>query len=111
MTGPSPDQPPFSEPDADRSGADVAEAIEVAERDSALDDLHTDAQGTTSGEAPVERAAGDPDMTEGQVVYGPDDSAEDDAGHDRPETESAGAAQAVRGARASDLRASGEQSS
>ena len=109
MTGPSPDKPPFSEPDADRSGPDVAEAIEVAERGSALDDLHTDAEGTRSGEAPVERAAGDPDMTEGQVVYGPDDSAADDAGSDRPETDSAGAAQAVRGARASDLRTAGEQ--
>jgi hypothetical protein len=110
MTTPSPDQPPFGAPDAGRSGQDVSEAIEVAERDSSLDDLHTDAEGTTSGEAPVEQAAGDPDMTEGQVVYGSDDDGQDDPGTARPEQESSGAAQAVRGARASDLRAAGEQS-
>jgi hypothetical protein len=107
MTAHSPDEPPFSTPDPDRSGADVAEAIEVAERGTALDDLHTDAEGTRSGEAPVERAAGDPEMTEGQVVYASDDG--DDAGRDRPEATSSGAAQSVRGARASDLRAAGEQ--
>jgi hypothetical protein len=95
-----------SAPDASRSGADVTEAIEVAERGSALDDLHTDAEGTRSGAAPVERAAGDPDMTEGQVVYGPDDAAEDAGdGDQRPEEASSGAAQSVRGARVSDVRA------
>ncbi len=109
MTTPSSDQPPVSEPDSSRSGADVAEAIEVAERGSALDDLHTDAEGTKSGEAPVEQAGGDPEMTQGQVVYGPDDGGRDDAGGDRPEPASSGAAQSVRGARASDLRAAGEQ--
>ena len=104
MSTPSPDQPPVSPPDPGRSGRDVSEAIEVAERGSALDDLHTDAEGTKSGEAPVERAAGDPEMTQGQVVHGDDDA--DDV---RPETQSSGAAQSVRGARASDLRAAGEQ--
>jgi hypothetical protein len=108
MTPHSPDEPPFSTPDPDRSGADVAEAIEVAERGTALDDLHTDAEGTTSGEAPVERAAGNPDMTEGQVVHASDDGG-DDAGRERPEATSSGAAQSVRGARTSDLRAAGEQ--
>ena len=109
MTASPPDTPPVSEPDSSRSGADVAEAIEVAERGSALEDLHTDAVGTKSGEAPVEQAAGDPEMTEGQVVYGPDDAAGDDADAGRAETASSGAAQSVRGARASDLRAAGEQ--
>ena len=109
MPASSPDQPPVSPPDDSRSGADVAEAIEVAERGTALDDLHTDAEGTKSGEAPVEQAAGDPDMTEGQVVYGEDVDGADDADGGRPETESSGAAQSVRGARASDLRAAGEQ--
>ena len=108
MTGPSPDPSPVSAPDPSRSGADVAEAIEVAERGTALDDLHTDAEGTKTGEAPVEQAAGDPDMTEGQVVHGTDAGGDDDAAG-RPETESSGAAQSVRGARASDLRAAGEQ--
>ena len=105
MTAHSPDEPPFSAPDADRSGADVAEAIEVAESGTALDDLHTDPDGAAS----VERAADDPEMTEGQVVYGADDADEDDPGTARPEQQSSGAAQAVRGARASDLRAAGEQ--
>jgi hypothetical protein len=106
MPDPSPDQPPVSTPDPSRSGDDVAEAIGVAERGTALDDLHTDAEGTASGRAPVERAGGDPDMTEGQVVHGADDTG---GTGDRPETESSGAAQSVRGARASDLRAAGEQ--
>jgi hypothetical protein len=110
MPSPSADQPPASAPDASRSGADITEAIEVAERGSALDDLHTDAEGTKSGQAPVEQAGGDPDMTEGQVVYGPDDPEADDTADDgRPESASSGAAQSVRGARVSDLRAAGEQ--
>ena len=64
MTGPSLDRPPVSAPEDARSGADVAEAIEVAERGSAVEDLHTDAEGTRSGEA-VEQAAGDPRMSDG----------------------------------------------
>jgi hypothetical protein len=95
--------------DHSRSGDDIAEAIEVAERGSAVEEVHDEGTEAKSGTAPVEQTAGDPDMTEGQVVYGPDDDGQDDAGTARPEQESSGAAQAVRGARASDLRAAGEQ--
>ena len=94
--------------DHSRSGEDIAEAIEVAERGSAVEEVHDQGTEAKSGEAPVEQTAGDPDMTEGQVVYGTDAGGDDDAAG-RPETESSGAAQSVRGARASDLRAAGEQ--
>ena len=102
MTRPSPDE--------SRSGADVAEAIEVAERGSALDDLHTNAEGTKSGEAPVEQAAGDPEMTEGQVVYGigGDDEAAAPGASPGPTEESSGVAQSVVGARTSDEVAADE---
>ena len=58
--------------DHSRSGEDIAEAIEVAERGSAVEEVHDQGTGATSGEAPVERSAGDPEMTEGQVVHGSD---------------------------------------
>jgi len=109
MTGPSPDQPPFSEPDADRSGADVAEAIEVAERGSSVQEVHDRPAETTSGEAPVERSAGDPEMTEGQVVLGEGAAgAATGSGPAAPEGVSGGA-QSQQGARASD-RAAAEPS-
>jgi hypothetical protein len=80
-----------------RSGADITEAVEVAERGSSVDDVHDRPERNTSGEAPVEQAAGDRAMTEGQVVGG------DGGGSDAdPATPSSGAAQSQRGARASD---------
>jgi hypothetical protein len=60
--------------DHSRSGDDIAEAIEVAERGSSVQEVHDQGTEATSGEAPVERSAGDPEMTEGQVVYGGDES-------------------------------------
>ena len=92
--------------DHGRSGEDVAEAIEVAERGSSVQDVHDQPERTKSGEAPVERAAGDPEMTEGQVVLG--DGGDDASTATGPESQSSGAAQSQRGARASDLRAAGE---
>lgn len=57
-------------PDHSRSGEDVAGAIEVAERGSVVEEVHDQGTEAKSGEAPVERSAGDPEMTEGQVAYG-----------------------------------------
>jgi hypothetical protein len=105
MTGPSPDQP-IGGADHTRSGDDVAEAIEVAERGSSVQDVHDAPQRSTSGEAPVEQAAGDPEMSEGQVVYG--DDADGGTPPGAAEPASSGAAQSQRGARASDLRAAGD---
>ena len=66
---PSPDG---TSADHSRSGDDVAEAIEVAERGSAVEEVHDRGTAAKSGDAPVERSAGDPGMTEGQVVHGSD---------------------------------------
>ena len=58
---------------------------------------------TASGAAPVERTAGDPEMTEGQVAYGSDET--DTSGSAAPGTTpgptdtSSGVAQSVTGAR------------
>jgi hypothetical protein len=85
-------------PDDSRSGADIAEAIDVAEAGSQVEAPHDRGQFDTSGEAPVEQVRDDPEMTEGQVVYG--------SGSDEGTTSggvaqgvSSGAAQSVRGAR------------
>jgi hypothetical protein len=88
-----------SSPDHSRSGADIAEAIEVAERGSSVEEVHDRPESTKSGEAPVERSGGDPEMTEGQVVLG-----EGEPGRHRPhgldpEAGSSGAAQSAPGAR------------
>jgi hypothetical protein len=57
-------------PDHSRSGADIAEAIGVAEEGSQVETVHDRGTENTSGEAPVEQTYGDPEMTEGQVVLG-----------------------------------------
>jgi hypothetical protein len=95
-------------PDHSRSGDDIAEAIGVAEEGSAVQEVHDRGTENTTGEAPVERAAGDPEMTEGQVVLG-----EGEPGRHRPigldpEAGSSGAAQSQPGARVSDRAAAGE---
>ena len=101
--------------DHSRSGDDIAEAIEVAERGSAVEEIHDRGTEATSGEAPVERSAGDPEMTEGQVVYGSDEPA-DDAGAapgttPGPSDTSSGVAQSVVTGRTSDRVASGDEGS
>jgi hypothetical protein len=105
----SPQEPSTEGTSADhsRSGEDVAEAIGVAERGSSVQEVHDRGTENTTGEAPVERAAGDPEMTEGQVVLG-----EGESGHHRaigldPEAGSSGAAQSQPGARDSDRQAAG----
>ncbi len=99
-------------PDHSRSGQDIAEAIEVAERGSSVQEVHDRGNEATSGTAPVERAAGDPDMTEGQVVHG--DGGSGGSGSAAPGTapgptaESSGVAQSVVGGRPADDVAAGE---
>ena len=88
-----------SSPDHSRSGEDIAEAIEVAERGSAVEEVHDRGTENTTGEAPVEQTAGDPEMTEGQVVYGRGEDSGAEGGSPGPTDESSGAAQSVRGAR------------
>ena len=81
-------QPPTDGTSADhsRSGADIAEAIEVAERGSSVEEVHDRGTEAKSGEAPVERSADDPEMTEGQVAYGSgDESADSDRGVPGPD--------------------------
>jgi hypothetical protein len=85
-----------------RSGDDVTEAVEVAERGSSVEDVHDQPERSKSGAAPVEQAAGDPAMTEGQAVGAAGGSDAD------PATPSSGAAQSQHGARASDKAAAGD---
>jgi hypothetical protein len=101
-------EPPTGGTSADesRSGADIAEAIEVAERDSSVQELHNRPEDTKAGEAPVEQTHGDPAMTEGQVVLG-EGNDDEDAGLNPAEAGSGGA-QSVVGARTSDRLAAGE---
>jgi hypothetical protein len=96
----TPEEPATEGTSADhsRSGDDIAEAIGVAERGSAVEEVHDQGTAATSGEAPVEQTAGDPEMTEGQVVYGEDDS-DAGGGSPGPTPQSSGAAQSVTGAR------------
>jgi len=84
-------------PDDARSGADIAEAIDVAEAGSQVRSPHDRGQFDTSGEAPVEQVRDDPEMTEGQVVYGSGGEGGTTSGG--TEGVSSGAAQSVRGAR------------
>jgi hypothetical protein len=96
-------------PDHARSGDDIAEAIEVAEQGSSVQEVHDRGTENTTGEAPVEQRYGDPEMTEGQVVLG-----EGEPGGHRPigldpEAGSSGAAQSEPGARVSDRVAAGEE--
>jgi hypothetical protein len=103
-------EPPTDGTSADhsRSGDDVVEAVQVAERGSSVQEVHDRPQDSTPGKAPVEQSAGDPEMTEGQVVLG-----EGEPGRHRsigldPEAGSSGAAQSEPGARISDRIAAGE---
>ncbi len=100
-------------PDHSRSGQDIAAAIEVAERGSSVEEVHDSGTAAKSGTAPVERTAGDPEMTEGQVVYG-SGSEGGGGGSAAPGTspgptgDSSGVAQSVVSGRPSDDVAAGE---
>ncbi|TFV72235.1 hypothetical protein E4P39_17240 [Blastococcus sp. CT_GayMR19] len=97
--------------DRSRSGKDIAEAIDVAERGSAVEEVHDRGTEAKSGEAPVERSADDPEMTEGQVVYGSDAEGSGAAPGTSPGAtpESSGVAQSVPGARRTDQVAAGQE--
>ena len=105
---PSPDG---TSADHSRSGEDIAEAIEVAERGSSVEEVHDQGTGNKSGEAPVESSAGDPEMTEGQVAYGSDAGGSGAAPGTSPGAtpESSGVAQSAPGARRSDQLAAGQE--
>lgn len=105
MTGPENEATEGTSPDSSRSGADIAEAIEVAERGSAVQEVHDRPGGTRSGEAPVERSAGDPEMTEGQVVLGEGTAKGVTGSGPAPAEGVSGGAQSQQGARASDRAA------
>jgi len=101
-------------PDHSRSGEDIAEAIGVAERGTSVEEVHDKGTQATSGTAPVERSAGDPEMTEGQVVHGSDEPGDDDGGAapgttPAPSDTSSGVAQSVVAGRTSDRVASGDE--
>ncbi|WP_448627535.1 hypothetical protein [Geodermatophilus sp. URMC 64] len=98
MSTPRDDDPVAdTNPDDSRSGADIAEAIEVAEEGSRVEAVHDRGQYDTTGEAPVEQVRDDPEMTQGQVVYG--SGSEGGTTGTGAEGVSSGAAQSVRGAR------------
>jgi len=98
---------PFA--DHSRSGDDVAEAIEVAERGSSVQEIHDRPEDAKPGAAPVEQTDADPEMTEGQVVLGDEGGGKDagPSGSPGPTGGSSGVAQSVVGARASDEIAGG----
>jgi len=85
-------------PDHSRSGADIAEAIEVAEDGSQAGAAHDRGTENTTGQAPVEQTYGDPEMTEGQVVLGSGETGRHRAA-DGPAEGTSGGAQSVQGAR------------
>ena len=106
----SPDEPltEGTEPDHSRSGADIAEAVEVAEHGTSVQEVHDRGTENTSGDAPVERTAGDPEMTEGQVVLGDGEPGRHRAPAQRPAEGTSGAAQSQTGPRVSDLVSGGD---
>jgi hypothetical protein len=96
----SPEEPRTGDtsPDHSRSGQDVAEAIEVAEQGSSVEEVHDSGTENTTGEAPVEQTYGDPEMTEGQVVLGDGEGGRHRAA-ENPAEGTSGGAQSVQGAR------------
>ena len=98
-----------SSADHSRSGNDIAESIGVAEAGSSVQEVHDRGPENTSGQAPVEQTAGDPEMTEGQVVLGDGEPGENRTSGPMPDEQTSGAAQSVQGARASDRVAAGEE--
>ena len=104
-SGPAPGED--GAPDDARSGADIAEAIEVAERGSSVQEVHDRGTEDRSGEAPVEQVRDDPERTEGQVVSGSGEPTVPESGLD-PAQAGSGGAQSVVGARTPDRLAGGE---
>lgn len=95
--------------DNSRSGADVREAVNVAEAGTRAEGDHSHPERAKSGEAPVEQVYNDPAMTEGQrIVTGAATTSGDVPPGPSPAEAGSGGAQSVVGARESDRRAAGQ---
>jgi hypothetical protein len=95
--------------DDSRSGADVGEAVDVAESGTKAQGDHSHPERAKTGEAPVEQVFNDPAMTEGQRTV--TDSARTSGSVPQgpsPAEAGSGGAQSVVGARESDRFAAGE---
>lgn len=88
----------------ERSGADVAEAVDTAADGTAHGGVQSDPADMKPHAAPVEQVQGDPSMTEGQVVDGPGTGSSTPP---QPGPVGSGGAQAVVGPRESDRLAGG----
>jgi hypothetical protein len=92
-----------------RSGADIAQAIDVAESGSSVREFHDRGTEDKSGEAPVEQMRGDAEMTQGEVVLGEGHPTEPpSSGLDPRQAAGSGGAQSQPGARMSDRESAGE---
>ncbi|WP_427018241.1 hypothetical protein ACQCSX_06610 [Pseudarthrobacter sp. P1] len=102
-------RPPGADVTADpvRSGADVAEAIEIAESGTAVQGMHSHSEQSKSGEAPVEQVFGDPAMTTGRSGTGSAGTEQAVPPRPSPAEAGSGGAQSVIGARESDRLAAG----
>ena len=95
--------------DDPRSGADVGEAVEIAEAGTKAQGDHSHPERAKSGQAPVEQVFNDPAMTEGQrTVTGSATAAGAVPPGPSPADAGSGGAQSVIGARESDRLAAGE---
>jgi hypothetical protein len=95
--------------DHSRSGADVGEAVDIAESGTKAQGDHSHPERAKSGEAPVEQVFNDPAMTEGQrTVTGSSTTAGTVPPGPSPAEAGSGGAQSVVGARESDRLAAGE---
>lgn len=95
--------------DNSRSGADVREAVNVAEAGTRAEGDHAHPERAKSGEAPVEQVYDDPAMTEGQrIVTGTATTSGGVPPGPSPAEAGSGGAQSVVGARESDRRAAGQ---
>ncbi|WP_427135106.1 hypothetical protein [Pseudarthrobacter sp. S9] len=89
-------------------GADVGEAIEIAESGTKAQGEHAHPEQAKSGEAPVEQVLNDPAMTEGRIVTGSAKAAGAIPPGPSPAEAGSGGAQSSTGARESDRLAAGE---
>ncbi|MET1064174.1 MAG: hypothetical protein ABWX85_04325 [Arthrobacter sp.] len=99
----------FPAADDSRSGADVSEAVDVAESGTPAQGDHSHPERAKSGEAPVEQVFDDPAMTEGQrTETGSATTAGAVPSGPSPAEAGSGGAQSQIGARESDRVAAGE---
>lgn len=95
--------------DDSRSGADVGEAIGIAESGTRAQGDHSHPERAKTGEAPVEQVFNDPAMTDGQrTVTGSPETTGGVPPGPSPADAGSGGAQSVVGARESDRLAAGE---